>query len=71
MGVLAIVNLATGIMSLLPGVVTELIAIKNALGQTGSNFQATITSLDGDIVQTTGDTAKDAEAWLAAHPATL
>lgn len=69
MGVLSILNLATGITSLLPGVITELIAIKNALSQTGSSFKSAILSLDGDIVKTTGDTQKDAQAWLAAHPA--
>lgn len=70
MGILQILNLATGGLSLLPGVITELIAIKNALSQTGANFTTTLSTLDGDIVATTGQTEADAAAWLAAHPAT-
>lgn len=70
MGVLTIVNTVTGIVSLLPGVVQQLIAIKNALDQSGAQFQTTINALDADIVTTTGNTEADAAAWLAAHPAT-
>jgi hypothetical protein len=69
MGVLTILNIATGIVSLLTGVVPEIIAIKNALDQSGANFQTSIQTLETDVLKTTGDTIADIEAWKTAHPA--
>jgi hypothetical protein len=67
-GILTITNVATGLVATAEGVITHLIQIKNALSKTGENFDMDIKTLDGDIVPTTGDTVKDADAWLAAHP---
>jgi hypothetical protein len=69
MGVLTILNLVTGVATVIPALITEAIAIKNALSKSGSNFQVDIQTLATDIVKTTGDDIADIEAWNAAHPA--
>lgn len=69
MGVLAIVNAVGAILGVASGLVPNLIAIKNALGQSGADFTATIRTLEGDIVTVTGNTVADVDAWNAAHPA--
>jgi len=69
MGLLTILNLATGVVSIVPGLVTELIAIKNALSKSGANFQSEIKTLEDDTLKTTGDDLADIAAWNAAHPA--
>lgn len=69
MGILAIVNAVGAILGVASGLVPNLIAIKNALGQSGADFTATIRTLEGDIVTVTGNTVADVDAWNAAHPA--
>lgn len=69
MGTISIINAASGLLTVGVGLVTHLISIKNTLDKTGADFAVEIKDLDGKIVQVTGDTIKDGEAWLAAHPA--
>lgn len=69
MGVLTILNLLTGITTVVPALITEAIAIKNALAKSGANFQVDIQNLETDTVKTTGDDIADINAWNAAHPA--
>jgi hypothetical protein len=69
MGILTILNLVTGITSVINVLIPEAIAIKNALTQSGVNFDVTVKTIEGDIVTTTGQTDADIAAWTAAHPA--
>lgn len=66
--ILKILNISSGITTVVTGLVPELIAIKNALSKSGSDFQTDIASLEGDIMKTTGDTVADIEAWKQANP---
>lgn len=68
MGVLSILNLATGVATVIPALISEGIAIKNALEKSGADFQVEFKALSDDIVKTTGDTLADIAAWNAAHP---
>lgn len=69
MGILQILNLVTGAVTVGTGLIPDIIAIKNALSKDGSNFQVTISTLNGDTIQTTGSDISDIDAWNAAHPA--
>lgn len=69
MGILQILNIVTGAVTVAGGLIPDIIAIKNALSKDGSNFQVTISTLNGDTIQTTGSDISDIDVWNAAHPA--
>lgn len=68
MGILTIINAVGAVLGIASGLIPNLIAIKNALGQSGANFTSTIMTLEGDIVTVTGNTIADVDTWNAAHP---